>query len=127
MAIIHKFNGNQNSNIYQWAEVIPIPSSNPIEVQFIKHVLVGQNDGAKNFVIRYFELPVGACSPLHTHDHEHGVIILHGKAKLQVEDTFTDLFPMDAVYIPGGELHQFSNTGDGKLGFFCTIIRSAEF
>ncbi len=127
MAIIHKFQGNIEQGIYHWAGVMPEPSPNPSIANFEKHVLVGPNDGSENFVIRYFQLPPGGASPLHTHAHEHGIVIVHGECKLQIGEIFYRLSELDAVLIPGNKLHQLTNTGDQPFGFFCTIIRSAEY
>ncbi len=127
MAIIHKFVGDVNEFQYQWDGVEAEPSPNPEIAEFEKNVLIGPKDGAQNFVIRYFNLPVGGASPLHTHSHEHGIVIVNGECRIQLADDFHNLSGLDAVFIPGNELHQIVNVGSVPLGFFCTIIRSAEY
>lgn len=127
MVVIHKFIGDLNKLDYQWYGVHPQSSPNPSVADFQKFVLLGPDDGMQNFVIRYFQLPVGGASPLHDHSHEHGIVVVHGTGKLQVNDSYYDLAPFDAIHIPGNQLHQIKNTGSDPFGFFCTIILSAEY
>jgi len=54
------------------------------------------------------------------------MLILHGKARIQINDDFFELKPMDAVFVSGGDLHQLRNVGDSQLGFLCVIPSSAE-
>jgi quercetin dioxygenase-like cupin family protein len=51
------------------------------------------------------------------------VIILHGKAKVQINDDFYELEPFDSVFISGNDIHQFTNIGDSPMGFICVIKR----
>ena len=84
-------------------------------------MLIGREDGAPNFVIRYFRIEPGGHSRLERHPHDHGVVILHGKAKVQLNDEFLELGPLDVVYVGGDDLHQFSTIGEEALGFICVI------
>ncbi len=127
MAVIHKFLGNVKHIDYQWDGIMPQPSPETSAAKFTKFVLLGPDDGMQNFVIRYFQLPVGGASPLHEHAHEHGIVVVHGKGSLRINESFYDVSALDAVFIPGNELHQIRNTGDEPFGFFCTIMRSAEY
>lgn len=124
MSIIHNFTGDPIIASYQWQGIDPIYSSDP---KFEKHILVGPNDGAPTFVIRYFQLPKGGSSPLHQHPHEHGVMILHGHGQVTINEESHDLSPNDVVFISGGDLHQFRNMTDDPFGFFCTIPTYGEY
>jgi quercetin dioxygenase-like cupin family protein len=92
----------------------------------VKHVLVGPDDGAPNFIIRYFQVPAGEHTFHHRHPHEHGMVILHGRAKVQIEGEFYDVGALDSIFITGNDVHQLINTGDTPLGFICVITREAE-
>ena len=123
MSAIHHFSGNSKTGIYAWDGVKPEIINND-EVQGIfKHILVGPSDGAPNFIMRYFQVPVGGCTFFHEHAHEHGMLILHGRAKLQIKDEFFELSPLDAVFVSGDDLHQLTNIGRQPLGFLCIIPR----
>jgi len=126
MSVIHKFEGNQQESLYKWKGVVPEPSPDPLIADYVKHVLIGPLDNAPNFIIRYFQIAPGGHSPLHQHPHEHGIVILHGLAKVQLNDKFHELSPMDAAFIPGNELHQFIALGDEPLGFICVIPKRTQ-
>ena len=126
MSIVHKFSGDQTQEKFNWEGVEPVQSTNALSM-FTKSILVGPNDGAQTFAIRYFQLPVDGASPLHQHPHEHGVVILHGNAQLRINDDFHDLSAMDSVFISGGDMHQFKNTGKESLGFLCVVPKYGEF
>ena len=123
MSTVHRFTGNPAKGQYRWENVEP-KTYNTEEVQgVLKHVLVGPSDGAPNFIIRYFHVPVGQNTVYDQHPHEHGVVILHGKAKVQINDDFYELGPLDSIFISGQDIHQFTNIGDGPMGFICVIQR----
>jgi len=84
-------------------------------------VLVGPDDGAPNFCIRYFRIEPGGCSSLERHPHDHGVFILHGRARVRMGSKEVEVEPRDVVYVPGDELHQFQAIGNEPLGFLCVI------
>jgi len=50
-------------------------------------------------------------------------LILHGSAKIQINEDFFKLAPLDAVYVSGNDLHQLINIGANPLGFICIIPR----
>jgi hypothetical protein len=53
--------------------------------------------------------------------HDHGVYILHGRARLRLGDEEHELQTGDVVYIPGNEMHQFFTVGDEPFGFLCVV------
>ena len=119
MATVHRFNAT--NNIYKWEGIKSERYSGNEFEGVVKQVLIGREDGAPNFVIRYFQIEPGGHSRLESHPHDHGVVILHGKAKVQLNDVFLELEPLDVVYVGGNDLHQFSNIGEDALGFLCVI------
>ena len=119
MGSVHRFIGSGND--YDW-EGVPAELYEAEGVHgTVKRVLVGPADGAPNFVIRYFQIEPGGHSRLERHPHEHGVIILQGKAEVQLNEEFVTLESLDAVFVAGNDLHQFTNIGDEPLGFICVI------
>ena len=89
--------------------------------QATKEVLVGIKDGANNFVIRYFTIPPHGFSNLDNHAHDHGVVVMAGRAKVMLGERFEEVGPGDAIYIPGWERHQFENLTDEPFTFLCVI------
>lgn len=86
-----------------------------------RQVIIGPNDASNNFNLRYFRIEPGSHSHLESHPHEHGVIIMHGRARVQLNDVFHEVEPYDAIFISGNDLHQFIPIGDEALGFLCVI------
>ena len=121
MSEIHHFSGDISTKDYRWEGVEP-QIINTEEVQgILKHVLVGPQDGAPTFIMRYFQVPPGEQTFFHTHNHEHGMLILHGQAQIQIKEERTDLSQLDTIFVSGGDLHRVINTGEEPLGFICVI------
>ena len=118
MSVIHKFTGTQNN--YSW-ENVDIHKYNGKFERVTKQVFIGPEEGSNNFHLRYFRLEPGEHSNLERHPHEHGVLILHGRAVVQLGETFTEVEPNDTIFISGNDLHQFKTKGNEPLGFLCVI------
>jgi quercetin dioxygenase-like cupin family protein len=118
MSVIHRFKGKKNN--YLWEDV-PVREYEKEFEGVTRQVVIGPDDDSNNFHLRYFRLEPGKHSNLERHPHEHGVIILHGKARVQLNDDFSEIGPNDAVFISGNDLHQFTAIGDEPLGFLCVI------
>jgi len=126
MSEIHRFTGKPSEDIFTW-ENAETKTFNTEDIKgVIKNVLVGPQDGAPNFIIRFFQVPVGESTFNHAHPHEHGIVILHGKARVRIEEETYDLQPFDSVFISGNDHHQVNNTGETSLGFICVIPSDAE-
>jgi len=83
--------------------------------------VIREEDGAKNFVMRHFEIEPGGYTPHHTHPWEHEVFILGGSGVLVGEDSETEFGEGDVIFVPASEKHQFKNTGRGSLRLLCMI------
>lgn len=86
-------------------------------------VLIGEKDGAPNFVMRQFEVEPGGRTPHHQHDYEHQVYVLAGKGVVLEGQVERPIQAGDCVFVPNNELHQFRNTGEEPLRFLCMIPR----
>ena len=84
-------------------------------------MLVGPGDNATNFHMRHFEVEPGGYTPHHQHDYEHEILILEGEGAAQSEQGERPFKAGDVIFVPANEMHQFRNTGDGKLAFICLI------
>lgn len=93
--------------------------------------MIAQEDGAQGFELRYIEIPVGGKSSAGSHPHEHEVFVVAGSGRLagiSLEGVPFDqpLSPGMAVFVPGGEQHQWINEGQAPFGFVCVVPRGAE-
>ena len=87
----------------------------------VENWLIGKGENAQNFAVRYYEVDVGGFSHAEQHPHDHGVIILRGKARAILWDEEFDVEPYDVVYIEPDHFHQLINIGDEPMGFLCII------
>ena len=121
MARLHRFNGSRNDYCWEGVETVDYGEKGLEGV--IKRVLIGPAEGAPHYILRYFRVEPGQHTNLERHAHDHGVMILHGKARVQLNTEFQEVGPMDVVYIASDDLHQFTNVGDEAMGFLCVIQR----
>ncbi|WP_025321740.1 cupin domain-containing protein [Deferrisoma camini] len=87
-------------------------------------IVIGEGQGAPNFVMRVFDVDPGGHTPYHTHDFEHEVFVLEGHGTLLEEGRSTPLGPGDVVYVPPGALHRFLASDEQGLRFICVVPRS---
>jgi len=118
MSIVHKFNGKPDD--FRWDDVQVREYGDEFK-GVTRQVFIGPEENSTNFHLRYFRLEPGTHSNLERHEHEHGVLVLHGQARVQINDKFYDVNPNDAIFISGNDLHQFVVIGDQPMGFLCVI------
>ena len=78
-------------------------------------------DGAPTFALRLLGVQPGGSSPFHSHNYEHEVYILSGRARLRGEAQEHLLEPGDTALVLPGEQHQFVNAGPDTLRFLCGV------
>lgn len=86
-------------------------------------LLIGEPDGAPNFVMRQFEVQAGGFTPHHHHAYEHQVYVLEGSGVVLEGETERPIQAGDCIYVAADEVHQFRNTGYAPLRFLCMIPR----
>ncbi len=84
-------------------------------------VVIGPQEGAPFFTMRVFEVQPQCSSPYHSHWWEHEVFVLSGQGVVKTGEDEIPISHGSTVFVPGGELHQFCNTGDDILRFICVI------
>jgi len=113
-------------------EIIPLESveAEHVAAEGVKGAkirwMIDDRTGAPNFAMRIFDIEPGGHTPLHTHDWEHEIFVLEGTAAAVGADGEKAAKEGDAVFVPGGELHQFRNTGEGLLRVMCLIPLSGK-
>lgn len=119
MGVVHRFIGQEDD--LDWEGVTEQRYDAADVVGVSAKVLVGPSEGAPNYRLRYFRVEPGGNTSLDQHAHDHGVLILHGRATVRLGEQQVVAGPRDVVYVPGNEVHQFSTLGDEPLGFLCVI------
>ena len=120
MSSVHRFKGSAID--FDWENVPSIQFPEGRASKASGRIMIGKDDGAPYFVFRYFLIQPGGHSTLDDfHAHDHGVLILHGKARVVVEDLEYELGPNDVIYISPWERHSLTPIGNEPLGFLCVI------
>lgn len=118
---VHHFTGEDYS--YNWEDAVSksIPAEDSAKLAEGK-VVIGPQDGAENFVFRYFVVQPGGNSTMpDQHVHDHGIYILHGRGEVHLNGEVYPIAERDMVYIAPNDVHGLVNTGDVPLGFICVI------
>jgi quercetin dioxygenase-like cupin family protein len=122
MGIIHRINPTDNGEL-RWQDV-PLRAYGPENSnaeRATRQILIGPEENAPHFHMRYFAVQPGGHTSLDQHPHDHGVYVLHGRARLRLGDEEYELHAGDVVYIPGNEVHQFFTLGEEPFGFLCVV------
>jgi quercetin dioxygenase-like cupin family protein len=122
MGIIHRQNNIENGEL-RWHDVAvrAYGPENSGADRATRQILIGTDENSPNFHMRYFAVQPGGHTSLDQHSHEHGVYVLHGRARLRLGDDEHELNTGDVIYIPGNEVHQFFTSGQEPFGFLCVV------
>lgn len=122
MGIIHRFKKLENGEM-RWQDV-PVRAYGPDNSaadRATRQVLIGHDEQSPHFHLRYFAVQPGGHTALDRHAHDHGVYVVHGRARLLLGDEQYEIGVGDVVYIPGDEVHQFVTEGEEPFGFLCIV------
>jgi quercetin dioxygenase-like cupin family protein len=127
MGVIHHQAAPADAFAWDYATVpVQVYTGNQVSGDIERRVLVGQAEGADDFIIRYFVIPPGGNSALDQHAHQHGVVVVQGRGQVLIGEQWADISVGDAVYIAPDEIHQLRALADEPLGFICVIPTWAE-
>ena len=119
MGVLHRFVGKEGQ--FEW-ENVPVENyENGGAVGGTRCVVIGRQEGANNFSLRYYEVRYGGQTSFDVHDHDHGVYVLRGTARVLMGREVVEVVVGDVIYIPPNERHQFENIGDEPFGFLCAV------
>jgi quercetin dioxygenase-like cupin family protein len=102
-----------------WDGVSAQPYDDPAAAGVLRRELIGEADGARQYRVRHFHVPAGGRTARERHAHDHGVMILAGRARVTLGAQTHELGEGDVVYVSGDELHCFEALGDEPLQFLC--------
>jgi len=112
----------KEGRVIKWKEINP-EIINTQEIKGVKkRVVIGEKEGAKNFILRVFTVAPGGYSPKHSHPWEHEVFVLRGEGKVQLGDDTFEITEGHAVFVPKELEHQFVNRSESEeFEFICVI------
>ena len=116
MGAIHRKTGS-----HCWQGVEAVAYQDPSLAGVEKHELIGPAEGARDYRVRYFHVPAGGRTARERHPHDHGVVIVSGRARVTLGDEVHEVGEGDTVYVAGDELHCFEAIGGHPLGFICVV------
>jgi quercetin dioxygenase-like cupin family protein len=117
MGIIHRYRDQ-----FDWADVELGRYLSEKEMKGVSvRWLIGPDENAPNFAMRYFEVEPGGWTSLHQHAHDHGVMVLRGRGQVLLGEEEFEITFGDVVYVLPDEVHQLKNVGDEPFGFLCVI------
>jgi len=122
MGIIHHIHAIEDGE-FRWQDV-PVSAYGPENSRAeraTRQILIGREEQSPYFHMRYFAVQPGDHTLLDQHAHDHGVYVLHGRARLRLGDEEHELQTGDVVYIPSNEVHQFFTFGNEPFGFLCVV------
>jgi len=111
--------------VINYTDIPPIAMDNEMVKHVAGRVLLGKEDGAKNFCMRRFEINPEGFTPKHSHDWEHEVYVLEGRGRVFIQDQWHELSSGTAVFVPPNIEHQFKNAGDKPFAFLCLVPNGA--
>jgi quercetin dioxygenase-like cupin family protein len=111
--------------IKKYSDVQPTYFNNDVAKGVAGRVVIGKNDGARNFCMRVFEIGPEGNTPKHAHEWEHEIFVHSGEAEILNAGKWNKIKAGDVVLIPGNEEHQMRNPGKEKFTFVCLIPSSA--
>jgi quercetin dioxygenase-like cupin family protein len=104
-----------------WEGVVAQEYGDPALSGVRKHELIGEAEGATRYRVRYFEVPAGGRTARESHPHDHGVVIVTGRARVTLGDEVHEVGQGDVVYVACDELHCFEALDERPLGFVCVV------
>ncbi len=84
-------------------------------------VAIGRDQGAPNFVMRYFDVAPRRSTADHAHAWEHEVYVAKGRGAIVTKEGRAPIRAGDTVYVAPNEQHHFENTGEEPLEFICVV------
>ena len=87
---------------------------------FKKTAITGK-EGWDGWSMRIFTLKDEGFTPRHSHPWPHINYIVEGKGTLFIDGEDRPVKAGDTAYVPGGDLHQFRNTGKEDFSFICIV------
>ncbi|MBN2655869.1 MAG: cupin domain-containing protein [Spirochaetales bacterium] len=92
----------------------------------VKQAAISPEQGWDGHVMRIFTLGKEGYTPKHEHAWPHINYIIKGQGTLFIEGEEKSVTAGDTAYVPGGEKHQFRNTGDGDFSFICIVPEEGD-
>src|SRR5947207_5039157 len=99
MGAIHRQTGER-----EWDGVDAVGYDDPAVAGVEKRELIGPADGAAHYRLRHFHVPAGGRTARESHPHDHGVVIVSGRARVTLGGEEHEGGVGDVLYVSRDEL-----------------------
>ncbi len=89
-------------------------------------VLVSENEGWNDYVMRVVEVEENGFTPRHNHPWPHINYVIEGQGVIMIEGKDNPVKQGSYAYIPSNALHQFKNTGKEMFKFICIVPKEGH-
>jgi len=104
--------------VFKGAIQAPLKKVNNAEAYY--RILAETSGELLDHYIRMFVLPPGGYIPLHKHRKAyHLQLVLEGVMRVVIGGEEYEVRSGDAIYVPPGTEHSYTNIGEGKVVFIC--------
>ena len=107
-------------------EVMPNIIDSPEVKNAAMKVLIGQDQGWADHVMRIIELEPDGYSPKHAHPWPHINFMIEGSGVLMIEGQDYPVKQGSYAYVPADANHQFKNTGSSAFRFICIVPKEGH-
>jgi quercetin dioxygenase-like cupin family protein len=107
-------------------DVLATTIDSPLVKAAAMKVLIGEQQGWSDYVMRVIELDADGFSPAHAHPWPHINYMLEGQGILLVEGRQQAVQAGSYAFVPAGTHHQFKNAGPGKFRFICIVPKEGH-
>lgn len=105
-------------------ERVPVPEEHALKTT--KQVVFSPQKNWESHVMRIFTMEEEGGTHEHEHSWPHWVLILEGFGILTFKGEEHPLERGTYIFLPQGERHSFTNTGDSPLVFMCIVPKEGE-
>ncbi|MBB6481782.1 cupin domain-containing protein [Spirochaeta isovalerica] len=92
----------------------------------VKQTAISPAQGWDGHVMRIFTLGKEGYTPKHEHSWPHINYIIKGEGTLFIDGEERPVEAGDTAFVPGGEMHQFRNTGNEDFSFICIVPEEGD-
>lgn len=97
------------------------PILNPESKNAFMKVLVGQEQGWDDYVMRVVEVEKDGYTPKHSHPWPHINYMISGEGELMINGVFHPVKAGNYAFVEPNQLHQFRNIGEEVFRFICIV------
>lgn len=106
--------------VIKYSEVEATPVPREMATGTTIRWLISNEDGAKHFYMRLFEMEPGAHIKPHYHPWEHEIFILEGGGEVRIGERVFKVEAGHVVFIPPNVEHEYK-AGESGMKFLCMI------